>query len=244
MPAGPDRPGNATVQLDGSESSDMDGEELTFQWELRTRPLGSTATLTNPTAVLPTFVADKPGNYEIQLVVKDLNASSTPDTVVISTTNSAPTANVGPDQTVSAGGSVQLDGSASSDADGDPLTYQWTLTSTPAGSTAVLAGSTTPAPSFVADKAGTYQVRLIVNDGVTESDADIVIVSTENSAPVANAGPDLPGLVNQTIQLNGHDSSDVDGDPLSYRWSFISVPDDSNTVLSTPPSSPQRSSRM
>ncbi len=223
---------NATVQLNGSESSDMDGEELTFQWELRTRPLGGAATLTNPTAVLPTFVADKPGNYEIQLVVKDLNASSTPDTVVISTTNSAPTANAGPDQTVSAGGSVQLDGSASSDPDGDPLTYQWTLTSTPAGSTAVLAGSTTPAPSFVADKAGTYRVRLIVKDGVTESDADIVIVSTENSAPVANAGPDLPGLVNQTIQLNGHDSSDVDGDPLSYRWSFISVPDDSNTVLS------------
>ncbi len=75
-------------------------------------------------------------------------------------------------------------------------------------------------------------MRLIVNDGKVASTADIVIVSTENSAPVANAGPDLTGLVNQLVQLNGNASSDVDGNPLSYQWSFVSVPGTSNAVLS------------
>jgi len=48
------------------------------------------------------------------------------------------------------GAMVSLDGRAGSDADGDPLTYAWTLTTRPAGSAAVLSGATTVNPSFVA----------------------------------------------------------------------------------------------
>ncbi len=48
-----------TVTLDGSRSSDVDRDPLTFSWSL-TRPAGSGATLSDPTAVNPTFVADLP----------------------------------------------------------------------------------------------------------------------------------------------------------------------------------------
>ncbi len=45
----------------------------------------------------------------------------------------APVADAGPDQSVTTGATVTLDGSGSTDADGDSLTYSWSLTSVPTG---------------------------------------------------------------------------------------------------------------
>ena len=222
----------STVQLDGSTSSDMDGDELTFHWTLLSKPTGSAAALSSTTIVNPTFAIDKAGTYEFQLIVNDGSADSAPDTVKISTTNSAPTADAGKDQTVLLGSLVTLDGSGSSDPDNDPLTYQWSFVTVPQNSTATLTNPTTVNPTFTADKPGAYHVRLIVSDGKVQSTEDIVIISTENSAPVANAGPDLIGTVNKLVQLDGSASKDADGNVLSYQWSFVSVPDTSKAVLS------------
>jgi hypothetical protein len=60
---------------------------------------------------------------------------------------------------------VELDGTASSDADGDALTYQWSLAARPAGSAAVMEEASSPKPWFVADVEGLYRVRLVVSDG-------------------------------------------------------------------------------
>jgi len=72
---------------------------------------------------------------------------------------------------------VQLDGSASNDANGDPLTYQWSMVSKPYGSIAVLSGDTTVQPSFFADLAGQYVVSLTVSDGLLTSDASNVTIT-------------------------------------------------------------------
>jgi len=69
-----------------------------------------------------------------------------------------PLANAGPDQTVTAGTTVQLDGSESSDTDGDPLAFQWALIATPAGSAATLFDSHDVHPTFRADQPGSYVV--------------------------------------------------------------------------------------
>jgi len=232
--AGPDQTLSvaATVQLNGSSSSDADGDPLTFKWSFLSVPAGSGATLVNSTAVAPTFVADRPGNYIVQLVVNDGMANSAPDTVVISTANSRPAANAGPDQSVPVGTTVVLDGSRSSDVDGDSLTFSWSFVSVPAGSGTVLVNPSSVRPTFRIDVPGTYVVQLVVNDGHADSLPDTVAISTLNSRPVANAGPDQTTVVGQIVHLDGSGSSDVDGDELAFRWAFISTPVGSNAVLS------------
>ena len=232
--AGPDRTVfvGTIVQLDGSGSTDVDGDLLTFRWSLVSIPAGSAATLSDPSAVRPTFLVDHPGTYVVQLVVSDARSQSAPDTVQIDTKNSRPVANAGPNQTVLVGDLVQLDGSASSDVDGDPLTFRWQLASTPAGSHAALTDATAPGPAFIADLPGRYAVELVVNDGALDSVADTVEIDTANSRPRAAAGPDQTTTAGDLVQLDGRASSDVDGDPLSFRWSFTTRPDGSAASLS------------
>jgi len=232
--AGPDQTALVThiVTLDGGASSDPDGDAVSYQWALTSRPAGSAAVVSDPTAVSPTFLVDRPGSYSAQLIVSDGSASSLADTMTVATVNTAPEANAGPDQTAPVGSTVSLNGSGSSDADGDALGYAWTLQSAPAGSAAALAGASSLTPSFVIDRAGSYVVRLVANDGQVSSVADTVTISTVNSAPVANAGTDQTALVTQTVTLNGGASSDVDGDPLTFVWAFVSRPAGSAAVLS------------
>ena len=95
---------------------------------------------------------------------------------------------------------VVLDGSRSFDVDGDPITYAWSFASRPAASAAALIDATSVNPSFVVDKPGAYSVQLIVNDGKLDSQPSIVNISTIDSPPVANAGPNQTGFVGNTHQ--------------------------------------------
>jgi hypothetical protein len=230
--AGPDQ----TVQkgdlvvLDGTMSTDVDGDVLTFSWAFESRPAGSTATLTDATTAQPTFVADAVGDFLLRLTVSD-GALTRTDTARITTLNTAPVAHAGPDQFVPVNTLVSLDGSASTDVNGDVLSYAWALVSVPAGSTAQLSDATALAPTFLVDIAGSYVVQLIVHDGVDFSNADQVIVSTVNSVPVANAGPDQSFVAGQTVTLDGSGSRDADGNALTYEWSLIGRPTGSTAVL-------------
>ena len=225
-------PIGATVQLDGTGSTDSTGTQLTYSWSFVSIPSGSTATLSNSSAPKPTFVADVYGNYTVQLVVNDGYHNSTPSQVIISTQDSAPVANAGPNQTVPTNTLVTLDGSKSTDVDGKPIAYSWSFTSVPTGSKAVLSNPTSVNPTFTTDKKGNYVVQLIVNDGILNSAPSSVTISDVNSPPVANAGPNQTVNIGTTVQLDGSGSTDVDGDPLTYTWSFSSVPQGSSATLS------------
>ena len=88
-----------------------------------------------------------------------------------------PVAQAGPDQTVFVGDTVTLDGSASADVDGDSLSFGWAFANVPEGSAAVLSDGSAESPTFTPDLAGTYEVRLIVNDGEIDSPADQVVIT-------------------------------------------------------------------
>ncbi len=114
--AGPDQAVSVaqTVQLNGQASTDPNQDTLTYSWSfVPPLPAGSTTTLSNPTTVLPTFVADVAGTYTVQLIVNDGTANSPGDTVVIMAApagNLPPTANAGPDQAIAVAETVTLNG--------------------------------------------------------------------------------------------------------------------------------------
>jgi hypothetical protein len=147
--------------------------------------------------------------------------------------NTAPVANAGSAQTVLPGATVTLSGSASSDANGDPLTYSWSLTSKPVGSTAALSSSTGVSPTFVADRAGTYQASLTVNDGKVSSSASTVSILA-NTPPTAVISPNTTTtLVGVAKTFSASSSVDADGDTLTYSWTLTSRPGGSTAVLSS-----------
>lgn len=178
------------VGLDGSASSDPDGDALDFLWEITDRPSGSAAALINSTFADPQFIPDVGGVFELSLVVSDGSLDSAPDTVRVTAAdvNGLPVADAGPDQTVAVGATVYLDGTGSTDSDGDALLFGWTMVSRPGGSAAALSGSTTGAPTFVADIAGTYEVSLTVSDGDDYSNADSVRVTASSGDTGGTSG--------------------------------------------------------
>jgi serine protease len=157
------------------------------------------------------------------------------------TPNTAPVANAGAAQSVAAGSLVTLNGAGSSDANGDALTYSWTLVSRPAGSTAALIGPTTARPTFTADVAGAYTLSLVVNDGKVGSAAVTVAVTAAaaaNVAPVANLGADRTAVTGVVVQMDGRASSDANGDPLTYVWALVKPAGSAAVLLNSTTSTP------
>lgn len=149
--------------------------------------------------------------------------------------NRAPTADAGADTTATVGFVVALDGSDSSDPDGDPLTYSWRFVSKPGSSSATLVDGDRRDPQFVPDVEGRYEVGLTVSDGAQDSveDSVEVTVTTENGAPVANAGRDQAVSVGATVNLDGSASSDPDVDALQFAWTLVSRPSGSSASLTS-----------
>jgi len=151
--------------------------------------VGSTATLVNAGTATPSFIADVAGSYVVRLVVTDgLGAASPPDTVIISSDNQAPTAAATVDFGLAIVGTTSnFDGTGSTDPENDPLTYAWSITMAPAGSTAVIVGGNTATPSLTTDIAGTYELTLSVSDFLgagTPASVEIVATTPANYAEI------------------------------------------------------------
>jgi hypothetical protein len=139
------------------------------------------------------------------------------DSVVVSITNAPPIANAGGPYTVAEGGSVALDASASSDPDGDTLSYSWDLDGDgrfeTTGSTPALSAAGRDGPSSV-------EVGLQVCDpgGLCSTASSTVTVT--NVAPVVDAGLDQTVFRNQPVSLSGT-FSDPAGEldnPYAWEW--------------------------
>lgn len=149
--------------------------------------------------------------------------------------NQPPIADAGNDSNVAIGSSVALDGSNSSDAENNTLSYDWNISSKPSTSSAVLLNSTSVSSGFIADVAGIYVVQLVVTDRAADSAVDEVVITVGNAGnlpPIANAGINAIVAVGASVNLDGSNSSDPEGTDLIYKWTLSSKPDASNAMLS------------
>jgi len=169
-----------TVPLNGSASSDVDFDVLTYRWSFLSKPTGSIATLNDETAINPTFDADINGTYILQLIVNDGQEDSNADTVsVIVTKNNlppqAPIAIAGDDLTIAANALIQIDGSNSYDPDGTIVSYKWSLYG--------VSISNDPSFFFTPWGAGIYDITLTVtdDDGLTATDTITITVLPSSS---------------------------------------------------------------
>jgi len=109
--------------------------------------------------------------------------------------NQPPEADAGPNQTAEVGAMVQLDGSGSSDPDGDELNYYWTQAAGPA---VHIVMDHEPIASFFAEEPGTYRFILLVADGSSPGDSEdeVVVTVTEPVVePIKTITVELPGEV-------------------------------------------------
>ena len=234
--AGPDQaevPLGSAVTLDGSGSSDPEGQSLTYRW---------TAADTNPAPVVLspqvriTFTLSQPGAYIYFLTVEAGARSSQIDSVritVSSESNEAPVAHAGVDAIYPLDAFIFLDGASSTDADGDPLTFLWELVSGPDSVT--FADSSAHQTRLSVRTEGQYEFRLTVSDqSLSDSDEVIVFVSpADNIRPQASAGSDLEVTLGTVVILDGTGSNDPDSTraALSFHWTMASTPDGKAVVL-------------
>ncbi len=226
------------AHLAASHSFDWDGAPLAFKWTLSSQPAGSFASISNTDAIAPTFFVDVPGTYVAQLTVTDSHNLSSTDSVTISTVDVPPNAVAGDWQRVAVGATVHLNAAASSDPNGDPITFTWSMLSRPAGSAAVITGVTSVTPTFVADLPGSYVLQLEATDSHGNISLSTVEVTTDPKPPKADAGPGKSVSVGDTVVLNGSASADDSGAPISYQWALLAKPSGSSATISPSVNSP------
>jgi len=222
------------VTADGSGSSDPDGDSITYSWTFGTIPDGSSLTDDNALsdASIQTFTPDVAGTYTIYLTVTDEHGYASTQasaTLVAAAANQQPAAAIsGLPEGPETGSEITVSGVTSSDPDGDSLTYAWTMDSVP-DTSSVPAESlgTASSAAFTPDVAGTYTVGLTVTDehGLASDKVTAgIVVTAANQQPTAvidsiTASPEA----GSTVNASGTNSSDPDGDTLTYAWTLDSV---------------------
>jgi PKD repeat protein len=165
---------DTAITFDGSGSSDPDGDALTYAWTFGDGGTGS--------GVYPAHAYTADGTYNVCLTVNDGTVDS--DTICTQATisepsNTPPAADPGGPYLVAVNASIVLDGSGSSDPDGDALTETWTADGGTVSDSTYTAGSET----------GIYDVCLTVNDGTADSaEACTIVVVYDPSAGFVTGG--------------------------------------------------------
>jgi len=202
---------NIAVEFDASNSSDADGSIASYGWDFGDGSSGNGATVSH-------IYADT-GTYEVTLIVTDDAGDSATATteVTIGAGNQPPTADANGPYTGIVGEEIEFDGSASSDADGSIVSYDWNFGDGEVG--------TGEKATHIYTEKGTYNVTLTVTDDGNAMDSAVTSVSVDpgnpdNQPPVADPAGPYVADEGEELVFDGTGSSDPDGDIASYAWDF------------------------
>lgn len=183
--------------LSGTNSVDIDNDNLQFIWILTASPVDSTALITDDNTANPSFIPDKPGSYTFSLTVNDGQLDSLPSTMQFSTLNSRPNLIISGPSKIFIGEQAIFDTKSSSDPDNDTLTFQWSMSKWSYHPLECEGCPPSDFPSynwygmsqyevqedsapFVAEIAGYYRIRAIAddgNDGIAQKDFNFTVVT-------------------------------------------------------------------
>ncbi len=195
-----------TVTFDASDSSDSDGEIVSYSWDFGD---GTTAT-----GVTATHVYGDDGSYLVKLTVTDNDGTTNSTTETKDILNNSPVASFTQafDEVIT-GEEDSFDASDSSDLDGSIVTYSWDFGD---GTTATGVTAT-----HTYTNSGICTVTLTVTDDDGASDSVTSTVNIANQAPVGLFTANTTELTeNQGIRFDASESYDLDGTIVSYSWDF------------------------
>ena len=197
---------NHILTLDAYQSSDANGDVLTYSWDVGDgRPLMTGASVS--------YAYSVSGNFTVTLSVSD-GETSTTTSKIISVDNQAPTATISSADTVNRNEGVLFNSSFSTDSNGDSLTYSWSF-----GDGTLTLVTTNTSVNHVYASSGTYTVTLTVSDGEASTITSKVI-TVLNPAPniVISAASSVNKSANAVYDASL--STDPNGDTLTYLWNF------------------------
>ena len=216
--------GGATVTLSGTVT-DKEGDYLTYEW---THDSSLAIHLANSTSSSTTFTApvvDAGINVTFTLAVSDGTSSATDSTVITINYDDPPSAYAGADQTVQAGDTVTLSGTATDD-DSTNLTYGWTHDSDLdiAFSDAAALNTTFVVPAVNTGIDVTFTLTVSDDTNIVTDSLVVTITAVShtdtvstNSPPDIDAGSDQIVEEGASVTLTGT-ATDIDGDRLTYLW--------------------------
>ena len=200
-----------SILFDGRNSVDSDGHVTKYEWLLDGKE-----TATEPIA---TFSCDAPGEKRVCLKVTDndgLSSSYTCQSFVVkpkTVVKKPPVARIDAPQFCTLGETIQVDGTRSSDEDGEVVSYSWNFED---------AKSNFDKPYFVCAKEGNQTLCLDVtdNDGLSDRNCTVIVgQQVPNKPPVAKIAADSTEcIVGEQVTLDGSGSSDDDGFVAHFNW--------------------------
>jgi large repetitive protein len=201
------RSNSQTVLLDASQSYDIDGQALKFDWLL------SDGTHRHDASFY--WEAKKGGVHFITLTVDDglHKKNSIARESIRLIVNRPPVAVVDSIIYSCTGMTILLNGSLSYDPDGDPMTTLWQFGDG--------TSSTETNPAHVFTRPGFYSVKLTLSDGFADQPTTATIpVIIEGSPQAFQSFSDTTICVNAPLIFDGTRSSDPNGPLGSYAWDF------------------------
>ncbi len=221
--------GSESVTLDGSGSTDADNDIASYEWFEGQQSLGTGVNLSINLAL---------GSHTLRLLVSDEQGNTDEDNVDIfvnAAPQSAPVANAGPDQTVTDTNNdgsepVTVDGSGSTDADNDIVSYEWFENEQSLGTGQNLT---------VNLAVGTHTLTLLVTDQQENTSNDVVSITVVESAEPLDEDSTIEVLTGENQQLTEGDTSNPlairvtgpDGQPLAGTTiTWVVIPADAATL--------------